>query len=119
MGRRRFHPRKSIVASLRAPSHGTTMGYVSGPFRTEEQNPEPEVHRQILLQKRPSTTRPRMIVRWRLTWVFARLPHEFIRVVVTSLRLRLRTGSRRLARGRVRVWRRRGRPSEPRGIATF
>ncbi len=22
-----------------APSHGTTMGYVSGPFRTEEQNP--------------------------------------------------------------------------------
>ena len=22
-----------------APSHGTTMGYVSDPFRTEEQNP--------------------------------------------------------------------------------
>ncbi len=25
-----------------APSHGSTMGYVSGPFRTEEQTPDPE-----------------------------------------------------------------------------
>ncbi len=24
------------------PSHGTTMGYLSGPFRTEDQNPDPE-----------------------------------------------------------------------------
>ena len=25
-----------------APAHGITMGYVSGPFRTEEQNPDTE-----------------------------------------------------------------------------
>ncbi len=27
------------MASGAVPSHGTTMGYVSDPFRTEEQNP--------------------------------------------------------------------------------
>ena len=38
-----FETRRNTALAMGAtPSHGITMGYVSDPFRTEEQNPDPE-----------------------------------------------------------------------------